>query len=140
MTSTVQKAALIFGIGFLVVAGAGFLQGGTTMDADMETAPRVLGLFPVNLLHNLIHLAFGVWGVAASRSWGASKSYAQITGVAYLGLAVLGFITPELFGLVPIGGNDIWLHVLIGLPLAVLGFTSRAPAHAHGHDHGHGRI
>ncbi len=137
MTTTVQRAALIFGVGFIVVAIAGFIQGGTTMDADMETAPRVFGLFPVNLLHNLIHLAFGVWGIAASRSWGGAKSYAQITGVAYLVLAVLGVITPELFGLVPIGGHDVWLHVLIGLPLAVIGFTSRAPAHGHAHGHPH---
>jgi hypothetical protein len=134
MSTTVQKAALIFGIGFLVAAAAGFLAPGTTMDPDMETAPRALGLFPVNLLHNLLHLAFGVWGVAAARSWIASRSYAQITGVAYLGLAVLGLFAPELFGLAPIGGNDIWLHLLLGLPLAVVGFTARAPVHAHGHD------
>ena len=127
MTTTIQRLALIFGIGFLLAAGAGFVQGGTTMDADMETAPRALGLFPVNLLHNLVHLAFGVWGVAASRSWGASRSYAQIAGVTYLLLAVLGFVTPELFGLVPIGGNDIWLHLLLGLPLAIAGFTARRP-------------
>ena len=127
MTTTVQRVALIFGIGFLVAAGAGFLAAGTTMDADMETAPRALGLFPVNLLHNLLHLAFGVWGVTASRSFGASKSYAQITGVAYLGLALLGFVAPEMFGLAPIGGHDIWLHVLLGLPLAVAGFTAGRP-------------
>ena len=127
MTTTIQRLALIFGIGFLLAAGAGFVQGGTTMDADMETAPRALGLFPVNLLHNLVHLAFGVWGVAASRSWGASRRYAQIAGVTYLLLAVLGFVTPELFGLVPIGGNDIWLHVALGLPLAIAGFTARRP-------------
>ena len=133
MTSTtVQKASLLFGVGFLLAAVAGFLAPGTTMNADLETAPRALGLFPVNLLHNLLHLAFGVWGVAAARSWGAAKAYAQITGVAYLGLAVLGFFAPELFGLAPIGGNDIWLHVLLGLPLAVVGFTARRPTtHTH---------
>ena len=134
MTTTVQRAALLFGVGFLAVAALGFVQGGATMNADMETAPRVLGLFPVNLPHNLIHLAFGVWGVVASRSWSGARRYAQITGVAYLGLAVLGFVAPELFGLVPIGGNDIWLHVLIGLPLAIVGFTARRPAHDAGHD------
>lgn len=130
-STTVQKVSLVFGIGFLLAAAAGFLASGTTMHADMETAPRALGLFPVNLLHNLLHLAFGVWGVAASRAWSASRTYARITGVAYLGLAALGFVAPELFGLAPIGGNDIWLHVLLGLPLAVVGFTARRPTHAH---------
>lgn len=131
MSTTVQRAALIFGIAFLLAAGAGFLVPGTTMDSDLETAPRALGLFPVNLLHNLLHLAFGVWGVSAARSFGASKAYAQITGVSYLGLAVLGFVAPEMFGLMPIGGNDIWLHVLLGLPLAIVGFTARRPATVH---------
>ena len=59
MTTTVQRVALVFGIGFLLAAAAGFLAPGTTMDADMETAPRALGLFPVNLLHNCVHLLFG---------------------------------------------------------------------------------
>jgi hypothetical protein len=136
MTTTVQRVALIIGVGFLLAAAAGFVQGGTTMNADMETAPRALGLFPVNLLHNVIHLLFGIWGVAAARSWSASKSFAQIAGVIYLVLAVLGFVMPEFLGLVPIGGNDIWLHVLLGAVLAWAGFTARAPAHTHGtHTH-----
>lgn len=81
----------------------------------------------MNLIHNLIHLSFGVWGLAASRTWGAAKAYCRAGGVIYLVLAVMGFITPDTFGLVPIGGNDIWLHVLLGAPLAYFGFTAREP-------------
>ena len=126
--TTVQRVAQIFGIVFIVVGIAGFFFSGMSMDADTETAPRLLGLFPVNVLHNIVHLLFGVWGVAAARSFDGARIYCRYSGLAYLGLAVLGVFAPDLFGLVPIGGHDIWLHVLIGILLAAIGFTARAAA------------
>lgn len=128
--TTVQRVSQVFGIVFILVALVGFVASGGSMESDVEQAPHALGLFPVNLLHNLVHLAFGVWGLAASRSWGAAKTYCQASGVIYLVLAVLGFVIPETFGLMPIGGNDIWLHVLLGVVLAYFGFTARSPATA----------
>ncbi len=123
--TTVQRVAQVFGIGFLLAAIAGFLQAGMSMDPNPETAPRALGLFPVNVLHNLIHLTFGIWGLVAARSWNAARTYCQISGVIYLVLMVLGFIAPTTFGLVPIGDNDIWLHAILCIPLAYFGFTAR---------------
>ena len=122
--TTVQRAAQVFGWGFILVAILGFLASGGSMEADPELAPKVLGLFPVNLLHNLVHAAFGVWGIMAARSFSAAKSYATIAGALYLLLAVLGFVIPDTFGLIPIGGNDIWLHALLGLLLVSIGFTA----------------
>ena len=98
------------------------------MDADPMTAQKVFGLFPVNLLHNGVHLLFGLWGLLAARSFASARSYAIIGGLAYLALACLGFVSPSLFGLVPIGGNDISLHALIGVVLAVVGFTAKQRA------------
>jgi hypothetical protein len=124
--TTVQRVALVFGIGFLLAAVAGFAGTGmSNMDPDPSTAPRALGLFPVNVLHNFVHLAFAVWGLAAFRSFGASRAYCRAAGVIYLVLAVLGLVTPDGFGLVPLGGNDIWLHVALGAPLAYFGFAAR---------------
>lgn len=128
MTTTVQKVAMVFGVGFIIAALAGFFAGGTmnmSMDADPLTAPRALGLFPVNLLHNLVHLAFGIWGIMAARSFGAARSYAQVGGIIYLVLVVVGFLSPTGFGLVPLGGNDIWLHIFLAAVLLYFGFTAR---------------
>ena len=124
----VKRVALVFGIVFLLIGLLGLLQpGGREMGAD--PAPHVLlGMFPVNLLHNLVHLLFGVWGIAASRSFAGAKSYAQIAGVIYVVLAVLGFIAPTTFGFIPIGGNDIWLHAVLGIVLAYFGFTAKDTA------------
>ncbi|HEU5208064.1 MAG TPA: DUF4383 domain-containing protein [Longimicrobiales bacterium] len=127
MRSTAQTGALVFGIVFLLVGILGlFVDDGMSMNADMETAGRLFGLFPVNLLHNIVHLAFGVWGLAASRSHDASRSYGKIGAVVYGALVVLALVSPTMFGLVPIGGNDIWLHALLALGLAFIGFAGSA--------------
>jgi hypothetical protein len=98
------------------------------MEASMESAPRLLGLFPVNALHNVVHLLFGAWGLAASRSASAAAQYCTAGGAIYLVLAVLGLVIPTTFGLIPIGGNDIWLHALLGVVLLGAGLQARRPA------------
>lgn len=121
----VTRVAMVFGVVFLLVGILGLVTpGGMQMGADPAPA-LLLGLFPVNLLHNVVHLAFGAWGLAAARSFAGAKNYAQIGGVIYLVLAVLGFVAPTTFGLIPIGGNDIWLHALLGIVLAGVGFTAK---------------
>lgn len=122
MKTNAQKAALVFGVVFLLVGILGlFVENGMSMDADLERG-LLLGLFPVNLLHNLVHLAFGAWGIAASRSHPASRTYGRVGAITYALLVVLAFITPTLFGLVPIGGHDIWLHAVLALGLAWIGW------------------
>ena len=128
----VKRVALVFGIVFLLIGILGLVSsGGMEMGADPAPG-MLLGMFGVNLLHNIVHLLFGVWGLVASRSFVGAKMYAQTVGVIYIVLAVLGFASPTGFGLIPIGGNDIWLHAVIGLVLAGIGFTAKdsAPAPA----------
>lgn len=120
-----RKVALIFGIVFLVVGILGLVTpGGMGMAAD-PAAAMLLGLFPVNLLHNIVHMLFGVWGVVASRSWSGAKAFTRIGGITYIVLAALGFVLPTTFGLIPIGGHDIWLHGALGVILAGIGFTAK---------------
>ncbi len=129
MRSLSQTVAVAFGAVFILFALLGFISaGGTSMTADMATAPRVLGLFPVNLLHNVVHLLFGVWGIVAARTWATANTYCRVGGIIYLVLMILGFVAPTTFGLIPIGGNDVWLHAVLGIVLAGVGFTDRAPA------------
>ena len=126
----IQRLALVFGIVFIIVGVLGFLASGMDMTADPASAPKLLGLFPVNAVHNVVHIGFGIWGLLASRSWAGAKNFATIGGVIYLVLAGLGFITPDTFGFIPIGGNDIWLHAILGIAMVVAGMTARVPATA----------
>src|SRR5687768_7261163 len=110
--------ALVLGIAFLLVGVMAFIPGLVTENGhDLHvTGPGtgyLLGLFHVNLLHNLVHLLFGAWGVMAYRSFDGSRLYARVVAIAYGVLAVLGIIpgpTGTMFGLVPIHGHDVWLH------------------------------
>jgi uncharacterized protein DUF4383 len=124
-----QGVSLLAGVGFLLVGILGFVQGGMSMEADPNVAPKLLGLFPVNLLHNCVHLVFGAWGLAAARTHAAARAYCQIAGVIYLCLTALGYFSPNGFGFVPLGGADVLLHLALGLMLAGVGFTApREPA------------
>jgi len=121
----VKRITMLFGVVFLLVGILGFTVAGGMNMGDAANAPKLLGLFPVNVLHNFVHLLFGVLGVAASRSFSGAQLYCKAGGVIYLVLALLGFIDPTTLGLIPIGGNDIWLHALLGLVLAGVGFTAK---------------
>jgi hypothetical protein len=91
----------------------------------------LLGFFHVNVLHNAVHLLFGVMGIAMSRSAANAVLYCRIVAVAYLLLAVLGLIPTaninHTFGLIPIEGWDVGLHALIGAAAAYFGWAAPAP-------------
>jgi hypothetical protein len=120
----VKQVALLFGIVFLLIAILGFMGSGMSMEADPALAYHIAGLFPVNALHNAVHLLFGIWGLVASRSASSSVQFAKIAGGIYVLLAILGFIVPTTFGLIPIGGHDIWLHAVIGVVLLTIGLQA----------------
>ena len=126
MSTTLQKLAGLFGVVFILVAVLGFISpGGLAMTMDPTTG-MVLGVFPVNLLHNIVHLAFGVWGLVASRAWAGSKTFFTVGGFIYVVLTCVGFLSPTGFGLVPLGGADIWLHAVLAIAMLGIGLTAKA--------------
>jgi hypothetical protein len=134
-----QTFARIWGILFLAVGAAGFVPGLTTEhthpDVTLDAGLGLeLGLFPVNVAHNAVHLLFGVWGLLASRSLGGSVTYGKIVAVAYGLLTVLGLISASklwtLFGLVPLYGHDVWLHAVLAAGAAYFGFFAGRGADA----------
>jgi len=129
----VRKFALIFGIIYVIAGIAGFIPALNPHHADMPPIAvdsfygRALGLFPVNILHNLVHLAIGVWGILGSRSVGGARFFGRGLAIFYGLLAILGLIpaTNTMFGLVPLYGNDVWLHAGTALIAAYFGFVAR---------------
>jgi hypothetical protein len=126
--------ALIFGIVFLIVGAGGFLPGVTLMPPHSHPDVTVdsffgyeLGLFPVNVLHSIVHLLFGVWGLLAYKSLSAAKTYAKSVAIIYAVLTVAGLIPAlnTVFGLIPLFGNDVWLHALLAGVAAYFGFVHR---------------
>jgi len=132
--------ALVLGIIFLLVGIAGFVPGLLQTPepaADVQVTQsfgRLMGLFPVNALHNVVHIVFGIWGIAAYRSYTGARGYSKAVAIIYAVLAVMGII-PGLnttFGLIPLYGHDIWLHAVIAIAAAYFGFvaTDREVGHS----------
>ncbi|PYO77153.1 MAG: DUF4383 domain-containing protein [Gemmatimonadetes bacterium] len=132
MNTTIQKLAAVFGVVFILVAIVGFIApGGMAMQpTDPATAAKIFGMFPVNLLHNIAHLVFGIWGLAASRSWGGSKQFFVWGGTIYLILTIGGFLSPAGFGVLPLGGSDIGLHCVLAIVMLLIGVTAKPVASA----------
>ena len=135
----VRYFALILGIIFLIVGIAGFIPGLTTTHAGGQAdALRVhgpghgylLGLFHVNVLHNLVHVVFGVWGVVAYARYDASRIYARVVAISYAVFVLFGLCpSPTIntfFGLVPIHGHDVWLHAVLAIAGLYLGFAAKS--------------
>ena len=126
--------ALVWGIIFLGLAATGLIPGllqpppaGHDLAVDAMHG-RALGLFEVNILHTLVHLLFGIWGIVAYRSLSGAKSFAKVTAVVYAMFVVMGILPIPIsttFGLVPLHGNDVWLHILLAAPAAYFGFVHR---------------
>jgi Domain of unknown function (DUF4383) len=131
--------ALILGILFLIVGVMGFCHPllypytGPHLTAFAKGKGDLLNLFPVNVPHDIVHLAFGLLGVAAFfGGQGAAKHYARFVGIVYLLLAVAGALPwaklQTAFGFMPISDADVWLHALIGLVASYVGFAmAQAP-------------
>ena len=131
------NAALIFGIIFVLAGLSGFFAAPPPADAPPLIVEHghglALGLLPVNTLHNVVHLLFGVLGIAASRSAIMSaRGYFRLVAGSYALLVVLGLIpaTQTTFGLIPIWGNDVWLHLLLAAGAAYFGFVAPAAPRA----------
>ena len=125
--------ALIFGIVFLAVGVLGFVPGMVQApmgDHDVTMTQGygdLLGLFPVNLLHNIVHILFGVWGLLAYRGMTGARTYARAVAIIYALLTIMGLV-PGLdttMGLIPIYGNDVWLHAALALVAAYFGWMNR---------------
>ncbi|HEX8526062.1 DUF4383 domain-containing protein [Allosphingosinicella sp.] len=126
--------ALLFGIVFLAVGVGSFfiVDKAAVPDPDLTMTHGFghgLNLLPINTVHNAIHIVFGLWGLAASRSVGGSVSYARAVAVIYAVLTVMGLGlvegTDTTFGFVPIYGNDVWFHGALTVVAAYFGWMHR---------------
>ncbi|WP_019588323.1 DUF4383 domain-containing protein [Deinococcus apachensis] len=125
----VRTFARVAGIIYLLVGILGFVPALLSAPTGPHVAVgafhgNLLGLFPVNLMHNIVHLAIGAWGLASAGSFGAAVSFSRGLAILYAILAIMGLIPGlnTLFGLAPLHGNDIWLHAGTALIAAYFGW------------------
>lgn len=128
--SVAQILALLFGVVFLLVGVAGFIPGvtanfdqlsllGTESDADL------LGIFRVSVLHNIVHLLFGVGIIAAARE-GWSLAYLLGGGLVYVVVSAYGFVIEHGSdaNFLPVNTADNFLHVALAVALLGAGVVA----------------
>ena len=130
--SLLQTLALAVGAVFLLVGVLGFVPGITTHYDSMEFAghesgAKLLDIFQVSVLHNIVHLLFGVAGIAMSRRVESAFTYLVGGGAIYLVLWVYGLVVGQNHdaNFVPVNNADDWLHLALGAGMIAAGFLGR---------------
>ncbi len=138
-----RKAAMAVGVVFLLIGVLGFVPV-ITSDwnqlgwAGYESGAMLLGLFQVSVLHNIVHLLYGVAGLALAKSVSGARAFLIGGGVIYLVLWIYGLVFSDNEGaanFVPLNNADNWLHLGLGIGMIAIGLalsrdtsTSRATA------------
>jgi hypothetical protein len=124
----VQTAATVVAAVFLLVGVLGFIPGVTTGFGDMTFAghqsdAHLLGIFQVSILHNIVHLLFGVAGLLLARTASGARTYLIGGGAVYLVLWLYGLVVGQnsSANFVPVNTADDWLHLFLGLGMIALG-------------------
>lgn len=124
----VQLAALVVSVVFVLVGILGFIPGVTTNFDQLAFAGHgsgalLLGLFAVSVLHNLVHLAFGVVGLAMSRTAVGARNYLVGGGIVYAVLWLYGLLIDHgsAANFVPVNTADNWLHLVLAIAMIGLG-------------------
>ncbi len=123
-----QLAAMATGVVFLLVGILGFVPGITTHYSDMTFAghhsmAKLLGIFMVSVLHNIVHLLFGIAGIAMARKWSTARTFLIGGGVIYLVLWIYGLVIDQMSSanFIPINTADNWLHFVLGVGMIAVG-------------------
>ena len=133
-----RTAGAVVGAAFLLVGILGFIPGITSSYSDLsfaghESNAKLLGIFQVSILHNLVHVLFGVAGLAMSRTREGARAFLVGGGVIYLVLWLYGLVIGQesSANFVPVNTADDWLHFVLGLAMIGLGLIlGRRPAAA----------
>lgn len=123
-----QTAALLVGATFVLVGLLGFVPGITTNFDELSFASNdsnaeLLGIFQVSVLHNIVHLLFGVIGIVMAKTLSGAKLYLVGGGAIYLVLFLYGLVIDQdsAANFVPVNTADNYLHLVLGVAMIGLG-------------------
>ncbi|KAD4059696.1 DUF4383 domain-containing protein [Arthrobacter yangruifuii] len=123
-----QKAAMVFGVVFLLIGALGFIPGATINYGQLyfsgyASEAALLGIFQVSVLHNVVHMLLGFAGLAMARRHSSARLYLLGAGVLYALLLIYGLLIPldSDANFVPFNTADNWLHAVLAIVMILLG-------------------
>jgi uncharacterized protein DUF4383 len=123
--SLARTVAAVLGVVYVLVGVIGFLPDPLVQASTTASATgALLGVFPINPLHNVVHLVIGASLLYASMATATAVMVSRVIGVVYVVVGLLGLVSPNGFGLLPLGGADIFLHLGTGGVLLAVGFMN----------------
>jgi len=129
--SLAQIGAIVAGAAFLLVGILGFIPGITTNFDDIafagtDSRAELFGIFQVSVLHNIVHLLFGVVGLWAARTWVTARGYLLASGAVYLVLFIYGMVVDRDAdaNFVPVNTADDWLHLGLAIAMIAVGLLA----------------
>jgi hypothetical protein len=128
--SSAQNLAMLLGAVFLLVGVAGFIPGITQNYDELtnfgEEGAELLGIFGINIIENIVHLAFGLVGLAMARTPSGARTFLIGGGVVYLVIWIYGILIDLDSDANFIGVNDAgnWLHLALGVAMVVGGIVT----------------
>ncbi|HEX6714345.1 MAG TPA: DUF4383 domain-containing protein [Thermoleophilaceae bacterium] len=128
--SPAQLYALIFGAVLTVAGIVGFFYN-SEFTSDKSVRDAVFGILDVNGWHNVVHILTGITGLIVASTYSASRTYALVVGVAYIVVAIWGFIVGDgdsILSIIPVNTEDNILHLLIGITGIAAGTATPAVA------------
>src|SRR5918995_3447067 len=122
-----QWYCLLAGLSLLLAGILGFIVDSNFDTGDGINGGKLLSIFEVNGIHNLVHLASGLVLLAASPKRASAKTVAIAFGLVYGIVTIIGLIDGEtVLGLIPVNSADNVLHIALSLLGLIAGFMSRA--------------
>jgi hypothetical protein len=91
----------------------------------------LFGVFCVSILHNVVHLLFGIVGIAMARTVPGATAFLIGGGVVYAVLWLYGLLIDHdsAANFVPVNDADNWLHLALAVVMIGLGLAlRRSPA------------
>jgi hypothetical protein len=139
-----RGAAAAVGVVFLLVGALGFIPGVTTdydsmTFADQESGAELLGVFQVSVLHNIVHLLFGVGGLIAATQARFVAPFLYASAAVYGVLTAYGIMVDQASeeNFIPVNSADNWLHLVLTVGMAAMGWVVYQRLHGGHFDYRH---